>query len=184
MSGVDICFFFLPLKFFHSFGAVGWRGDVAVFKAGLTNVSLVELGGPLAILSKKTWRKRSHDGSSLCKNTKKTIQYYEASLLRIHVHLSFKKVHHYFTISSEFSDFFSQRLVTFDAKQVCCLVLSQLKPHCSNLHAYGTFSITPFTIHIWNSIRFGIFLPNYTKTCLYLQLQSRSPAFSNRVASS
>lgn len=39
--------------FFHSFGAAGCRGDVAVFETGLTKVSLVEVGGPLAILSGK-----------------------------------------------------------------------------------------------------------------------------------
>lgn len=64
---------------------------MAVFKAGLTNVPLVELGGPLAILSKKRHRSESQLFKFMQKHNK-NMGFYEASALRTKVHHGFKKV--------------------------------------------------------------------------------------------
>lgn len=45
----------IPVMFGRASGRVGRRGgDVAVWKAGLTDVSLARLGGPFAVLRKQT----------------------------------------------------------------------------------------------------------------------------------
>lgn len=124
--------------FFYSFGAAGRSGDVAVLKAGLTNVSLVELGGPLAILSKKRHRSESRLFKFMQKHNK-NMGFYKASVLRTKAHHDFKVsslFYCFFTISGEFS-VFSQKLllVAFDVRWLFSLVGSHLKPKCINLHA-------------------------------------------------
>lgn len=166
MRGVVICFFFLflPLMFFYSFGAAGRSGDVAVFKAGLTNVPLVELGGPLAILAKKRHRSESplFGFMQKHKNTIKNMGFYEVSALRMKLHHSFKEVWSlfccFFIISGAFS-VFPQRLllVAFDVRWVFSLVGSHLKPN---------MPMEPFPSALSPSIseKLSGFLPGYTKT--------------------
>lgn len=111
----------------------------------------------------------SHDCSSLCKSTIKTWDFKKLQRSEWKCITVLRRFRHYFIVSSWVPVnflFFSQRLlpVAFDVRWVFSLVGSDLKPNCINLHACGTFSICPFTIHIWETFRFFFFLPGYTKT--------------------
>lgn len=122
---------------FYSFGAVGRRGNVAVFETGLTSV-LVEQGGPFAILLRKRWQKLSYN----C----------EASSLR----LKDQEGSHYFMIHIS-SPFLLTALLFVRGDSFRCEMYilpccwKSVKPSC-------------FTCHIWKIIRFFLLLANNMKT--------------------
>lgn len=177
--------------FFYSFGAAGRSGDVAVFKAGLTNVSLVELGWPLAILSKKRHRSESWLFKFMQKHNK-NMGFYEALALRMKVHHSLKKVlslfYCFFIISGEFS-VFSQRLlpVAFDVRWVFSLIGSHLKPNC---RAYMPMEPFPSAFSPSISEKLSVFFFFFWQVTqkppelAALDIWNGPPAFSDRRASS